>query len=579
VTDYFDVYKIYVVDDYEPPVADAGEDQTVNEGDLVALDGRNSRGSGNIIWDPHLVGLYHMNEGSGNVLHDSTPYENHGTLVGPTWTSYAKWGNALSFDGIDDYVEIKPNDEIFGENPNEWSYFVWFRTNNCLENMSILSDKIKHEASAIDSTIEHHMTRDGFVVWASLNYRYPSGGLGHGIGKGGNYTDGNWYFISVTVSKIEDVFKLFVNGYEENQAALPGNPGDYFTGSELRIGARDPLNYAELPDRLITPFDGIIEEIALFNRTLSAGEIYDIYHSGKEYFSKDSSVITSYEWDLDASDGLWWETGAVPDATGPTPTHVYGDDGIFIVTLRVTDENGEQDTDTCNITVLNIDPIVEIDSATMDVEIGLRVAGRKFNDVGMTLSENEKIAGYVSIERMPGSPDDQMAWIPMTLNLSRTYSAVVTYTPEDPPNIGGNPTWIYIKFPNGSIQKIHHTFNVQQSKKRNSGHWNHIEPWEVDLNAHLVGWEFEVDHHVSDPGSDDEHLNFEYGSQTMSYVYYNNAPIDSPDPYPSPEVNPRNILDTIELIYEGPGTLSLEVMDDDNIRLSTSGLSTSIELA
>jgi hypothetical protein len=227
----------------------------------------------------------------------------------------------------------------------------------------------------------------------------------------------------------------------------------------------------------------------------------------------------------------------------------------------VTDENGEQATDTCNISVLNVDPILEIESATMEVEIGLRAAGRKYNDVGMTISENEKIAGYVSIERMPGSPDDQMAWIPMTLNLSRTYSAVVTYTPEDPPNIGGNPTWIYIKFPNGSIHKIHHTFNVQQSKKRDSDHWNHIEPWEVDLNAHLEGWEFDVEYHVTDPGSDDEFLTFTYATQNKLLEYLNDPP--NPDPYPSPEVNPRDIYGTETMTYEGPGTLFLHVEDDD----------------
>jgi N-acetylneuraminic acid mutarotase len=268
-----------------------------------------------------------------------------------------------------------------------------------------------------------------------------------------------------------------------------------------------------------------------------------------------------YNWDFDAGDGLWWETGATPDATGPTPNHIYGDDGIYVATLRVIDCHNLTDTDTCNITVLNVNPSVEIESASMEVEIGLRVAGRKFNDAGMTLSENEKIVGYVSIERTPGSPDNQMAWIPFKLELTRTYSATVTYTPEDPPNIGGNPVWIYIRFPNGSIQNIHHSFNVQQSKKRDSEHWNHVEPWEVDLNAHLVGWEYQLDYHITDPGSDDELLTFGYGSQNVEFAHLCNP--SNPDPYPSPEVNPRDIHGTVELDYEGPGTLNLQVEDDD----------------
>jgi len=272
-------------------------------------------------------------------------------------------------------------------------------------------------------------------------------------------------------------------------------------------------------------------------------------------------TIVSYEWDFDSSDGLWWDTGGIPEVIGPITSHIYGDDGNFTVTLSVTDDQNLSAVDTCNITILNVDPTVTIQSATMDLEIGLRVAGRKFNDVGMTLFEEGIPIGYVSIERLPGSPNDQMAWIPVTLDMTKAYSAIVTYIPEDPPNVGANPVWIYIKSENGSIRKIHHTFNVQQSKKRDSEHWNHVEPWEVDLNLHLIGHHFEVTTHVTDPGSDDETLTYTYDTQVEVVIYLNNPP--DPDLYPSPEVNPRDIMDTTILTYEGPGTLKLLVEDDD----------------
>jgi hypothetical protein len=227
----------------------------------------------------------------------------------------------------------------------------------------------------------------------------------------------------------------------------------------------------------------------------------------------------------------------------------------------VTDNDNLSATDICNITVQNVNPIVTIESAIMDVEIGLRVAGRKYNNVSMTLYEEGTEIGHVSIERLPGSPNEQMAWIPYILDMTKTYSATVTYEPEDPPNIGGNPVWIYVKFKNGSIMKIHHTFNVQQSKKRDSDHWNHIDPWEVDLNAELIGCQFELKCHVTDPGSDDEFLIFSYGSQTKNVTCLNDPP--NPDPYPSPEIKPVDFTDVTTLIYEGPWTLTLTAMDDD----------------
>ena len=52
-----------------------------------------------------------------------------------------------------------------------------------------------------------------------------------------------------------------------------------------------------------------------------------------------------------------------------------------------------------------------------------------------------------------------------------------------------------------------------------------------------------------------------YGSQNVVIDHLNNPP--NPDPYPSPEANPRDIYDTAYLVYEGEGTLSLRIEDDD----------------
>jgi parallel beta-helix repeat protein len=309
------------------------------------------------------------------------------------------------------------------------------------------------------------------------------------------------------------------------------------------------------------------------DQIVSEGDV--ILLNGSTSFDPDGT-IESYEWDFYSSDGLWWETGATPDATGLTATHTYGDDGEFIVTLRVTDNDDLSATDISNVTVLNVDPTVTIESITMDIEIGLRVAGRKFNDVGMTLYKDGNSIGYISIERMPGSPDDQMAWIPISIDFSKSYTATVTYIPDDPPNIGANPVWIYIKSENGSIKKIHHTFNVQQSKKRDSDHWNHVEPWEVDLSSHFIGLPIEITSHITDPGSDDEYLTYTYGSQIVNKTYLNNPP--NPDTYPSPEYNPRDIIDITFLIYEGIGTITMVAKDDDNIRLGIGQGSDSIEI-
>ncbi|UCD91595.1 MAG: DUF4159 domain-containing protein, partial [Methanobacteriota archaeon] len=164
----------------------------------------------------------------------------------------------------------------------------------------------------------------------------------------------------------------------------------------------------------------------------------------------------TYEWDFD-------NDGQYDDGTGPNPTYTFNDDYNGSIGLRVTDVAGLTDTDTAHVTVHNVDPTVTIDSALANVEIGLRVAGRKWNIVSMDLYEDGTLLGSVSIERLPGSLDDQMAWITITLDLTKTYDATVFFIPKDPPETGGNPVWIYVEFEDGGMAEIHHTFNVQQS--------------------------------------------------------------------------------------------------------------------
>lgn len=81
----------------------------------------------------------------------------------------------------------------------------------------------------------------------------------------------------------------------------------------------------------------------------SAGIPYTFNGSG----SWDDDDIVSYMWDIDDSDGWNWIT---PDLIGVSPSYNYTVPGVYNVTLRVEDAQGEFDLDTVQITVLDIDP-------------------------------------------------------------------------------------------------------------------------------------------------------------------------------------------------------------------------------
>ncbi len=61
--------------------------------------------------------------------------------------------------------------------------------------------------------------------------------------------------------------------------------------------------------------------------------------------SSDDKGIASYSWDFDASNGI------TSEATGVTATYTYGTAGNYVVTLTVTDTNGQTSTDTMNVVV------------------------------------------------------------------------------------------------------------------------------------------------------------------------------------------------------------------------------------
>src|SRR5262245_51064299 len=77
---------------------------------LVALLGVGSfRASGQV----DLIAHWKLDENSGTTTADATSNRNDGTLTkGPTWAP-GYIGSALSFDGVNDYVEV-PNSAILG---------------------------------------------------------------------------------------------------------------------------------------------------------------------------------------------------------------------------------------------------------------------------------------------------------------------------------------------------------------------------------------------------------------------------------------------------------------------------------
>jgi hypothetical protein len=343
-------------------------------------------------------------------------------------------------------------------------------------------------------------------------------------------------------------------------------------------------------------------------RTVDEGDLVTFDGSGS--YDPDGTIV-AYFWDFDAnvdSDGDGNSENDI-DGEGPIVTFTWYDDYEADVALTVIDNDGATDTAYQHVYVLNVDPSVDFEGAFIEFDLTIRVAGEKWHNVELLVVKNydpetetwEEELGVLEVERWPGDPDlnpSSGSSIPVSIDVSGqdTYTAIVTYDPyEDEGDAimgdqdingqlwGGNPVWLIATFPDGTVCKKHHTFNVQQSIKRDSDHWNHVEPWIVPINIGAVaGIPIKFVATATDPGSDDLTFTWDWGDATMDSTTYLYDAMRGADPAVSPYeplgdpwdpwyvsytgvTPPISVTDMIYHTYGMAGlyTITLTVTDDD----------------
>jgi PKD repeat protein len=80
---------------------------------------------------------------------------------------------------------------------------------------------------------------------------------------------------------------------------------------------------------------------------------------------------------------IHWQFGDGGSSTGSlTPAHTYSDNGLYLVTLTITDSLGLAGSDTLQVTVNNVDPVVEAGTPiSANVNQTVSFAGQ-FSDAG-----------------------------------------------------------------------------------------------------------------------------------------------------------------------------------------------------
>ena len=212
-----------------------------------------------------LVGFWSFNgqDVSGATAYDRSGSGNNGTITGATLDS-GKVGQALRFNGASNYLDT--NHDYSWSNAQPFSMSVWFNTNNPFTNQVILS---KDTTSNWEYTLR--LNANG-----SLSFHYWNTGGNDEIVVGTDASEiatSTWYHAAVTYDGVSNAY-LYLNSIEK---ASDATIVDTFQNraDTTRIG------YGYYNSGTAYYFNGLLDEVRIYNRALSAAEVKRLYNMGK----------------------------------------------------------------------------------------------------------------------------------------------------------------------------------------------------------------------------------------------------------------------------------------------------------
>jgi len=227
---------------------------------------------GNVPFGPELtrglVGYWPLDD-QGGIAYDRSGYGNHGPLVGDTHSVVSGRGRVMSFDGTGDAI-IKSNPSFI--NDQQGSITIWFSLGSLVTGLIVAS--VSKDGATDDEfyiyfrgDLNNHIQItnliNGAVSWAantSINM----------------ITDTNWHFI--VLASNSSIVKIYVDGQEKTLTDATGtNSGQWFAdATDADIFTIGGLSRASL----VVPFNGSIADVMIFNRSLLAQEVQQLYLYG-----------------------------------------------------------------------------------------------------------------------------------------------------------------------------------------------------------------------------------------------------------------------------------------------------------
>src|SRR3989339_1824619 len=321
----------------------------------------------NIIATPSAnspIGEWRFEEGTGTTAADTSGGNNNGILVNsPTWLN-GKVGKALQFDGLNTYVTISDSNVL--DLTTGISIEAWVKT----------------DVITTDGGPTRRVLDKGVYVLAASDQAYFKvviGGANKGVGKAWTSADVNsWHHLIGTYDGA--TVKLYQDGTLAGQTSATGNID--VNGNPLIIGRQGTSPAGR--------FDGVIDEVKIYNRALTDAEVLEHYQGSTPPPPVDNppniNIVTPN--DNDVVSGIVTISGTASDESGiksvayyinnvlkvtdTTAPYVYSWDttvgypnGTYTIKAEATDNNDNKASTQTVVTVNNIIPDTEPPTVTI----------------------------------------------------------------------------------------------------------------------------------------------------------------------------------------------------------------------
>jgi len=215
-----------------------------------------SPGLAQVVPTDSLQNHWALDESSGTTATDSLGAQD-GTLAnGPVWRSTSgRIGGALEFDGVDDRVDLGTMDIPPGPG---MTISLWMKA----DDFGVTDARLISKSTG--TATQDHYWMVSTINSTALRFRLKTGGSTATLATTtGQLQAGVWYHVAVTYDG--SYMRIYKDGV---QVAITAKTGTMDTNASVGVAmGNQPAGASNLP------FDGLIDDVRIYNRALSASEI------------------------------------------------------------------------------------------------------------------------------------------------------------------------------------------------------------------------------------------------------------------------------------------------------------------